>query len=147
VLDAEGFNYVPEHMLDSRFIITPHAREFGRYFGCSASQANVMKMAREHRCTILRKGTPDVITDGKRVHLNAVHNQGMTKGGTGDVLAGLTAALACTNGNFEAAATAAYVNGLAGNMLLKEHGYNFCASDLADKLSGAYAEALKRKPF
>ncbi len=144
VVDADGFNFVEPSMLDKRFILTPHKLEFERYFGMEATEKNVIAMAKLYKCVILRKGTPDVITDGKRVYRNDVHNAGMTKGGTGDVLAGLTAALACTNPNFEAAVAAAYINGLAGNMLMKEYGYNYCASDLADKLAEVHFKATKR---
>lgn len=144
VVDADGFKYLPKEKIDSRFILTPHTLEFERYFGKEATQKNVISFARERKCVIVKKGTPDVVSDGKRTYLNNIHNPGMTKGGTGDVLAGLVAALACTNPNFESAAAATYINGLAGNMLLKKCGYNFCASDLADKLGEAYFQAVKK---
>ncbi|MDD5337649.1 MAG: NAD(P)H-hydrate dehydratase [Candidatus ainarchaeum sp.] len=147
VLDAEGFNYVPKARLDSRFILTPHKLEFERYFGMEASEKNIENMAKKHHCTILRKGTPDVISDGRSTRTNEIHNQGMTKGGTGDVLAGLVAALYCTNPAFESAFAGARINGIAGNMLLKEFGFNFCASDLASMLPKAYAEFEKGKYF
>jgi ADP-dependent NAD(P)H-hydrate dehydratase / NAD(P)H-hydrate epimerase len=143
VVDADGFKYVGKEALGPKFILTPHTLEFERYFGIPASGKNVVGTAQKHKCTILKKGIPDIMSDGKRTMENNTHNQGMTKGGTGDVLAGLTAALACTNPNFEAAAAAAYVNGLAGNMLLKKYGYNYCASDLANALAEAHFAATK----
>lgn len=144
VVDAQGFEYLDKDMLDPRFILTPHVLEFERFFGVIANEKNIIEMAKKHNCTILKKGTPDVITDGKRTYKNDTHNPGMTKGGTGDVLAGLVAALACTNRNFESAAAGAYVNGLAGNLLMKKYGYSYCASDLADKLAEAYFSATKK---
>lgn len=145
VVDADGFRVVPKDMLDSRFILTPHTLEFERYFGTPATEKNVIAMAKKYRCTILKKGTPDIISNGKRTYKNNVHNAGMTKGGAGDTLAGLVAALACTNPNFESAAAGAYINGLAGNILLEKYGYNFCASDLANGLAEAYFKATKKK--
>lgn len=142
VVDASGFNHMRKEQLDSRFILTPHMLEFERFFGIPANEQNAVDMARKYGCVILLKGTPDIISDGTRIFKNDTHNQGMTKGGTGDVLAGLVAALACTNQNYEAAVAAAYINGLAGNMLLKKYGYNFCASDLADSLGSIHAQAL-----
>lgn len=142
VVDADGFNHIKKEIIDSRFILTPHTLEFERYFGISADEKNVIKMAKKYNCVILKKGTPDIITDGERIYKNNMHNPGMTKGGTGDVLAGLVAALACTNSNFESACAAAYINGLAGNMLMKKYGFNFCASDLANKLAQAYSKAV-----
>lgn len=145
VLDADGFKYVEKERLGPGFILTPHTLEFERYFGFEANEKSAAEMARKHRCVILKKGVPDIISDGKRTYKNNMHNQGMTKGGTGDTLAGLVAALACTNPNFEAAVAAAHINGLAGNMLLKKYGYNFCASDLANQLAEACFSAAKRK--
>ncbi len=142
VVDAQGFEYLPHKMLNSSFILTPHILEFERYFKISANEKNVINIAKKHNCTILKKGTPDIITNGKLIFKNSIHNAGMTKGGTGDTLAGLVAALACTNSNFEAAVSSAYINGLAGNMLIKQYGYNFCASDLANKLAEAYIKAI-----
>lgn len=147
VVDADGFKYLDEKKLDSRFILTPHTIEFERYFGIDASEKNVIEMAKKYNCVILKKGVWDIISNGKRTYRNNIHNQGMTKGGTGDTLAGLVAALACTNGNFEAAVAGAHINGFAGNLLLKRYGYNFCASDLANSLAEAYFLATKKFEF
>lgn len=136
VIDGDGLKLV-KGKIPKGAILTPHENEFRMLFGLDGSEANVQAMARRHGCAILKKGTPDIISDGVRIATNDVHNQGMTKGGTGDVLAGLLAALACKNPAFESAVAAAYINGLAGNMLKKRYGYNFCASDLANALPGA----------
>jgi NAD(P)H-hydrate repair Nnr-like enzyme with NAD(P)H-hydrate dehydratase domain len=58
----------------------------------------------------------------------------MTKGGTGDVLAGLVAALACKNELYLAATAGSYFNKKAGEALFEKVGYNFNASDLADEI-------------
>ena len=57
-------------------------------------------------------------------------NPGMTKGGTGDVLAGLLAALYCTHDAKTAAIVASYVNKAAGDVLYEKVGPYFNASDL-----------------
>lgn len=145
VVDAGGFKYLNPKQIDSRFILTPHILEFERFFGIEGTEKNVITMAKKYKCVILKKGTPDIISDGKRTYKNNMHNQGMTKGGTGDVLAGLVAALACKNPNFESAVAGAYINGLTGNSLLKKYGYNFCASDLAEKLAEVYQKYNKSK--
>jgi len=61
-------------------------------------------------------------------------NQGMTKGGTGDVLAGLVAALYCKNEAFLAASAASFINKKAGEDLAEKMGIYFNASDLADQI-------------
>lgn len=59
---------------------------------------------------------------------------GMTKGGTGDVLAGLIAAFYCKNDALESAILASFFNKKAGEELSKTVGDYFNASDLADEL-------------
>jgi NAD(P)H-hydrate epimerase len=139
VVDGDGLDLI-KNKIPKGAVLTPHEGEFQDLFGMPGTKDNVRKMAREHKCIVLKKGAVDFVSDGKELYMNKTGNPGMTKGGTGDVLAGLVAALACKNDAFEAACVGAYVNGLAGNLLMRKYGYNFCASDLA----GALAEAFVR---
>jgi len=61
----------------------------------------------------------------------------MTKGGTGDILAGLaTGFLAKSKELFKSATAASYINGLLGDQLLKKKkGYSFIASDILEDLT------------
>jgi NAD(P)H-hydrate epimerase len=58
----------------------------------------------------------------------------MTKGGTGDVLAGLIAALACKNDSFLATIAGSYINKKAGDSLYQKVGPFFNATDLANEI-------------
>ena len=69
----------------------------------------------------------------------------MTKGGTGDVLAGLVAALYCKNEAFLSACAGSYINKKAGENLFKRVGYYFNASDLADEIPRVMKELLVGK--
>jgi hydroxyethylthiazole kinase-like uncharacterized protein yjeF len=148
VIDGDGLKRV-KGKIPKGSVLTPHENEFRMLFGMEGNGGNVLGMAKKHRCVILKKGPIDIIADGRpgpgcgRVETNRIHNQGMTKGGTGDVLAGLVAALACKNDAFTAAVAGTRINGNAGNMLKKRFGYNYCASDLAEMLAESY-EALRR---
>jgi NAD(P)H-hydrate epimerase len=134
VVDGDGLKRV-KGRIPRGAVLTPHEGEFRMLFGRSGTENNVKAMADAHGCIILKKGPVDIISDGKKTITNKVHNPGMTKGGTGDVLAGLVAALACKNDSFKAAEGAAWMTGNAGNRLKRRFGYNFCASDLADELA------------
>ncbi|MFN7991818.1 MAG: NAD(P)H-hydrate dehydratase [Candidatus Micrarchaeia archaeon] len=140
VIDGDGLKRVKRD-IPAGAILTPHENEFRMLFGVEGDKANVREMAGRAGCVILKKGPVDIISDGERTIINKTHNQGMTKGGTGDVLSGLVAALACKNDPFVAAAEGARINGIAGDMLLKGYGFNFCASDLADMLPKAAARS------
>ena len=69
----------------------------------------------------------------------------MTKGGTGDVLAGLVAALACKNDSFLAASAGSFINKKAGDSLFKRVGPYFNASDLCDEIPKVMKELILTK--
>ena len=90
--------------------------------------------AKEYNCVVLLKGKTDIVcSEGVCLQISG-GNAGMTKGGTGDVLAGLVAALACKNELFLAAAAGSYFNKRAGEALFEKVGYYFNATDLAQEI-------------
>ena len=98
-------------------------------------------MAEKYNCTILLKGAVDIVCspfDSAQGETRCVRvsggNAGMTKGGTGDVLAGLVASLYCKNDAFLSACAGSFINKKAGDELYKRVGYYFNASDLADEI-------------
>lgn len=129
-------------------VLTPHAGEFQRLFGVLPSNkikeriALVEKFANEHQTTILLKGATDVISNGNQTYINPKNLASMTVGGTGDVLSGLVAGLLSKNRNpIESASAASYVNGMAGKLAQKKHGFHILATDLIDNVSSVM------KPF
>jgi NAD(P)H-hydrate epimerase len=139
VLDAAALHVVDKKLLSPRVGVTPHAGEFKALFGVEASAEQVFKQAKKYGCVVLlKRPAGDFISDGKRLFVNETGNAGMTKGGTGDCLAGLLAALACKNDLLTAACAAAFANGAAGDLLLKEKGFNYNASDLIEALPRAF---------
>ncbi len=145
VIDGDGLKRIKGRFeLAKGAILTPHEGEFGLLFGISGTKENVKKMAKKYGCVILKKDPRgDIITDGKQIFVNRTHNQGMTKGGTGDVLSGLVAALACKNEPLVATIAGAHFCGTTGNVLKKEFGFNFSASDLANGLARTIKQIWK----
>ncbi len=126
-------------------IVTPHKKEFTTFFETRSKEygawddieqtANfIREIAGIYNCTIVLKGPIDIITDGKDTFFNKTGNEGMTKGGTGDVLAGLVASLATTNDALTATLVGTYMNGFTGDELYKKVGPYFNADDLAKKV-------------
>ncbi|PIN84252.1 NAD(P)H-hydrate dehydratase [Candidatus Micrarchaeota archaeon CG11_big_fil_rev_8_21_14_0_20_47_5] len=144
VLDATAFSLLSNPLLlHENVILTPHEREFERLFGMKASRENAERMARKYGCTILLKGKIDVIAGGKgKIKLNRTGNAGMTKGGTGDVLAGVCASFFCKNSAFTSACAAAFLNGKAGNLLYKKKGNTYTAGELARRLGEVYFDLI-----
>jgi hydroxyethylthiazole kinase-like uncharacterized protein yjeF len=119
-------------------IYTPHAGEFRRITGRAPEEGPVargrtVKNAAKYG-TILLKGPVDIISDGDRVRFNRSGSPLMTVGGTGDILAGVTAALFCNNPAFDSACIAAYVNGKAGETVAKRIGGGMIPHDLVDTI-------------
>lgn len=95
-------------------VLTPHAGEFKRLVGLDPDPDTVRRVADETRAVVLMKGAPTLVAS----HATVVVDTGgpeLATIGTGDVLAGMIAALLA--GGVEpsvAAASAAYLHGVAG---------------------------------
>jgi len=142
VIDADALAAVPEVETAATLVCTPHQGELAEMGGPTEEDWReraeaVEGFAADLGHTMLVKGPYDVISDGAETRVNRTGNPGMTVGGTGDVLAGVTGALLATNGPLEAGAIAAYANGRAGDLVVGEYGNGLLASDLLDRLPGA----------
>ncbi|VVB54207.1 ADP-dependent (S)-NAD(P)H-hydrate dehydratase [uncultured archaeon] len=147
LLDADAIKLADKKRLNPQTIVTPHAGEFkmltGEYDPKKREQLTE-KYAKKLGCTILLKGPTDVISDGKTTRLNRTGNPAMTKGGTGDTLAGLAGGLLAQNKNpFQTACAAAFLNGLAGDIAYKDLNVMLTASDVAAYLPKALAECRR----
>jgi NAD(P)H-hydrate epimerase len=152
VIDADAIKPVGEHchlVKKTCTVVTPHAGEFAKLTGVVLSQhiEERMKMVREWAATlgvtIFLKGPVDVLSDGKQVKLNKVHNEGMTVGGTGDVLAGVIGALLSKGVEpFNAVRIAAFLNGEAGNEAFKKKSYGLLATDIIEEIPGVLKRYL-----
>lgn len=151
VVDGGALQVVnPAELLNSNMIATPHNKEFEilkSKFSIFKTQFSIndqlIKFSKECKnVTIVLKGKEDLICQGDKLIINQTGNEGMTKGGTGDVLAGLVAALYCKNEAFLAASCGAYLNGLAGDKLYERVGRYFNASDLVKEIPRVMKETL-----
>lgn len=134
VIDGGSLQVINPDFIPSRSILTPHQGEFVLLFNKEATQSNALEMARKYRCTILLKGEKDIICSGNESITIEGGNAGMTKGGTGDVLAGLVASFYCKNDGFFSALAASFINKKAADDLYQKVGFYFNASDLADQI-------------
>ncbi|QLD84456.1 NAD(P)H-hydrate dehydratase [Natronomonas halophila] len=142
VVDADALQVVPSVETDATLVCTPHQGELRKMGGETDDDWReradlVADFADELGHTLLVKGAYDVISDGETTRINRTGNPGMTVGGTGDVLAGATGALACVLDPDDAAPLAAYANGRAGDIVVDEQGYGLTATDLFEALPRA----------
>jgi NAD(P)H-hydrate epimerase len=155
VIDADALRAVSLQNI-SNAILTPHIRELETLLLNSKIKGSIVKKiineknsARkssliqktakkwlEKNNIILLKGKIDCIITKNNMYYNKTGNPGMTRGGTGDVLAGLCAGFLAQSWDVEQSAiNAAYINGMVGDILLKKkRGYFFLASDMIQEI-------------
>ncbi len=132
VLDADGINAIADHIdiLDSRSaptILTPHDGEFRNLTGHwpgGDRLGTALAFAKAHNCVLVMKGHRTIVAgpDG-RAYLNTTGNDGMAKGGSGDVLGGLIVSLLGQGMEpLEAAAAAVWIHGRAGDWMADRYG-------------------------
>ncbi len=145
VIDAGALQMITPSLIPPGAILTPHQQEFIRLFKVKLPKAKkraeltfLAKLAAEfsqqYQCTILLKGPIDFIACQGKLKKITGGNAGMTKGGTGDVLAGLVAAFYCKNEACLSAIAASFFNKKACDSLFQKVGYYFNASDLVAEL-------------
>lgn len=134
VIDGGSLQEMDPAWIPVQAILTPHQGEFERLFKQKPDKDTIAAMAKKYHCVILCKGQTDIVCSPDRCQAISGGNAGMTKGGTGDVLAGLTAAFYCRNEAFLAATAASYLNKKAGEDLYKNRGYWFNASELIEQI-------------
>ena len=104
VLDADALNALAAGKvkceLPANSIITPHPGEAARLLGLTVPEVQAdregaaLRLAEKYRCVAVLKGNGTLIAEpGGTVWRNDTGNAGLARGGSGDILAGLTAGL------------------------------------------------------
>lgn len=150
VLDADGINALAGHMdvLTRRTgitVLTPHEGEFARIGGdLRRSRIDAaVDFAQAHGVYLVLKGPGTVVAapDG-RYAVNTTGNDGMAKGGSGDVLAGMLVSLLGQGMDaFDACCAAVYLHGLAGDLAAADKGKRgMTPTDLLEQIPYAIKE-------
>ena len=163
IIDADGINCLSSNIdiLKERTgdtVITPHPLEFSRISGMTVGEIQAdrigaaKRFAREYGVVVLLKGAWSIISDSKggskgdslggKVAVNPTGNSALAKGGSGDVLTGMTGAmLAQGTDAFQAAVCAAYCHGYAAELVSKEKfAPSVLASDIIEALPRVYTQ-------
>lgn len=132
VIDADVLNFIKLQDIKNS-VLTPHHNEY-KNMKRNSKTNDVMTLIRDN--IILLKGKEDKIISKDKAYINKTGNEGMTVGGTGDILAGLVAGyISQGNSLFNSAKKAATLNGKIGDKLKKELGYGFIASDFLKEIA------------
>jgi NAD(P)H-hydrate epimerase len=155
VLDADALNALSTNPLilkktKSIKILTPHSGEMSRLikrpvnFIENNRAAVARKIAQEYNCILVLKGHRTVVASpSPKVYVNKTGNAGMATAGSGDVLTGIISAfLAQGIDPFEAAKTAVFIHGKAGDIAALHKGKtSLIATDIIESLPLALKNA------
>jgi hydroxyethylthiazole kinase-like uncharacterized protein yjeF len=151
VLDADALNMVSSASdfeswprREAPVVFTPHPGEMARLCGKETREVQqdrietARRYAEQHGITLVLKGARTIVAspDGE-TYINVTGNPGMATGGTGDVLAGLTAGLLAQGlTSVQAAVIGAYLHGAAGDRAAAERNLtaSLIASDVLNHL-------------
>jgi ADP-dependent NAD(P)H-hydrate dehydratase / NAD(P)H-hydrate epimerase len=153
VIDADALNAFAgkTRLLNGKgrvMVLTPHPGEMARLAGLTVKEVEAdriglaRRFATEHKLTLVLKGWRTLVAhpDGS-IAVNTSGNPAMAKGGSGDILTGIVAAMLAQFPNDVARAveTAVYLHGLAGDFAARamdEH--TVLATDTVTHLSDAF---------
>lgn len=153
VLDADALNILAAQpmvleQMPPGTILTPHPKEFDRLFGAEATSGlERLQRAKELACRIgaiiVLKGayTATCTSDG-RVFFGSTGNDGMARGGAGDVLTGLLCGLLAQGyAPLDAALAGVHLHGLAGDLAARSLGKDgMTVGDLIAQLPFAWQQ-------
>ncbi len=134
IVDADGLNVIAGDIdiitkASVPLVLTPHPGEMSRLTGLSveaiqSDRANIARaFAHEHDLTLVLKGANTVVANGNSnaVYINSTGNSGLSKGGSGDLLAGIVAGFIAQGMPIPVACNAAvYVHGYLGETVSEE---------------------------
>ncbi|MBQ8514454.1 MAG: NAD(P)H-hydrate dehydratase [Ruminococcus sp.] len=129
ILDADGLNIASScidiiHERKAPVILTPHPGEMARLLGTDTKTVQQSRPeALQTLCRMLPqaaitlKGHHTIVGQGERMYMNPTGNPGMSRGGSGDVLAGMIASFAAQGLTpLDAVTAGVYLHGMAGDI-------------------------------
>ena len=162
VLDADGLNAFEgrTNLLDGSkrpLVLTPHPGEMARLLGCTIADVErdraitARTFATEHHVTLVLKGWRTLVAhpDGS-IAVNTSGNPAMAKGGSGDILTGMVAALVAQFPKRiqQAVECAVWLHGAAADLFVREQDeHTMLATELLQHLSQAIRTPVDRDNF
>ena len=159
ILDADALKQVDISLIKNKenIVLTPHLAEFNAFFNTDLKldldsydfnkvDENItgfQHVTKNLKGCVIVKGQNDLILSGSKFRINRTGNAGMTVGGTGDALAGITSALLSQGLNpFDSACLGVFINGLAGERAYEKYGNGFSATELVSFIGNVIKNGL-----
>lgn len=146
VVDGGTLQVVEVRSIPQHAVVTPNRKEFEMMFGEKQEEdfflrcKQVYDLAKKYKLTILTKDTVSLATDGEEIWSIEGGNEGLVKGGVGDVIAGLTVGFLAKNDPVFSVCAASFLVKRAAERLATKVGYMFNADDLVDEIAKVFKE-------
>ena len=140
IVDGGSLQVIKVTDLPQGALVTPNMKEFEMLFGekvasnADEREQQLVRLAQKYQIVILIKDEVSMVSDGENVITIRGGNDGLVKGGIGDVIAGISAGLMVRNSALIAAAAASYLVKKAAENLAEGMGLMFNADDVADRI-------------
>ena len=134
VIDGGSLQVMEPGWIPQKAILTPNVKEYEMLFGGQFTIDNLKLNAEKYKCIIVHKGPTAYVTDGETTYEIPGGNAGLTKGGVGDTLAGMTVGLLAKNEPLLAACAASLAVKKTAEELYKKVRFNYNADDLAERV-------------
>jgi hydroxyethylthiazole kinase-like uncharacterized protein yjeF len=150
VVDGGTLQVVSVKDIPKDAVVTPNKKEFEMIFGEKLMDnfkdrcEQVLNLAKQHELIILTKDTVSLASDGKEIWSIEGGNEGLVKGGVGDVIAGITVGLMAKNEALFSVCAASLLVKKAAERLADKRGYMFNSDDLDDEVPKAYRELMDK---
>ena len=154
VIDADGLNAIKDDLgvlgeAKAPIVMTPHPGEMARLVGKTniEVQSQRLEVASSFAMTfgvymVLKGANTVCATPDGRIMINLTGNPGMSKSGSGDVLAGLLGSLLAQGMKpEEAAACAVHIHGMAGDCVADRYSqHSMTANDIIMEFSDIFSD-------
>lgn len=161
VLDADALYFLDNELIDliklrsNPTILTPHTGEMARICSCSTEEIEANRFqiskqkAMEWNCFLVLKGPHTILsTPNGDQYVNISGNDGLSKGGSGDVLTGIiTAFIPCHDNIHQAISNAIFAHGRSADLLIKfkKTTRNITSTDIINNLNNVFKEVVNKK--
>ena len=153
VVDGDGLWHIKGCLSarrDGLAVLTPHMGEFARLLGVSVAelQRNRLQLAKEfakkHQLILCLKDAATLVTDGEHSAILSAPCSALSRGGSGDLLAGLIAGLLASNpceDPFDMVKLGVWLHNRAAHLACKEHSPRALQpEEIAEYIEKAYEE-------
>ncbi|MDO5521421.1 MAG: NAD(P)H-hydrate dehydratase [bacterium] len=148
IIDADGLNLlsemgsIEEIPLNEHIILTPHLKEMSRLLHVDVNEVKekvieiAKQISKEKNYTLVLKDARTLVAGKNNLYINTSGNDGMSTGGSGDVLTGVIAGLLAQGmENYQAACLGTFIHGMSGDVAAYKNGrYFLMATDIIDHL-------------